>query len=98
MPDNIWDLLTQRGLAYWYMDDGSTAKSKSGLKSCVFHCQGFGYDLCLKLRDALKSRFDLSASVHKDKIYFKLYIQARSVDRFLKLIQPYVHRDLVYKI
>lgn len=101
VPKNIADLLTPKGLAYWYMDDGTTASktTKSGIKkSYVISTQGFGYNDQLCLVEALKRCFQLDVGIHKDKTYFRLAIKLKSSQRFYSLIQPYIVPDFYYKL
>lgn len=98
VPQNIAHLLTPRGLAYWYMDDGSTATSAGGFKSCVFHSQGFDRQDNETLAQALRSAFNLHPRVHVDKTYCKLYVRAQGVGRFLDLVKPFMHPDFHYKL
>jgi hypothetical protein len=39
IPDNLYDLLTPKGLAYWYMDDGSMKSKQS--KGVLLNTHGF---------------------------------------------------------
>ena len=101
VPGNIGELLTPRGLAYWYMDDGTTASTvtKSGTKRFyVISTQGFNYDDQLCLVNVLKQRFQLDVNIHKDKAYFRLAIQTGSSERFHSLIEPYLVPDFYYKL
>jgi len=44
VPQNIDQLLTPRGLAYWFMDDGTSQKSGIDLKAYSISTQGFTYE------------------------------------------------------
>lgn len=53
VPGNIKDLLTDRVLAYWYMDDG--ARKGPDRTGKTLHTEGFSYEEVVMLRDALNS-------------------------------------------
>nr|YP_009424210.1 site-specific DNA endonuclease [Ulva flexuosa]AQS79875.1 site-specific DNA endonuclease [Ulva flexuosa] len=72
VPQNIKSILTAEGLAYWYMDDGTTRTYITGKKSYVISTQGFCYEDQVILIDALKESFGLDCGVHKDKTYFRV--------------------------
>lgn len=97
VPQNINSLLTAEGLAYWYMDDGTTRTSTTGKKSYVISTQGFCYQDQVILIDALKETFGLDCGIHKDKTYFRLGFRASSNKLFLSLIKPYMHTYFDYK-
>lgn len=98
VPKNIKDLLTAEGLAYWYMDDGTTRASKTRQKSYVLSTQGFCWEDQVLLARALKERFDLDVGIHKDKTYFRLTFKVSSNIRLVHLIKPYIHPYFEYKL
>lgn len=109
VPKNIHKFLTARAVAYWFMDDGTYhLNTGSGLfnqsgcggqtKSYLFSTQGFQKFEVKRLCDALKRNFDIDANVHKDKNYWRIYICKPSSDKFINLIQPYIHRNFYYKL
>ena len=100
VPKNIHRLLTPRSLAYWYMDHGSMSLSLRDDKLVYFYLHTQGFDLSDNelLRDALKTKFNVISNIQKDKIYYKLYITAESVQTFLFLIKPYILPCFEYKL
>jgi LAGLIDADG DNA endonuclease family len=99
VPHNISTILTPRALAYWYMDDGTTDINFVSVKKLyVISTQGFCRSDQELVVNALKAVCGIDASVHVDKTYFRLYIQARCNDTFLNRIRPYVHSDFAYKL
>lgn len=98
VPKNVAELLTAEGLAYWYMDDGTTQVSKTGKPSYVLSTQGFCWEDQVILADALKETFGLNYGIHKDKTYFRLGLRASSNKRLLTLIEPYMHAYFGYKL
>ncbi len=100
VPKNIKDLLTAEGLAYWYMDDGTTraSKTKTRQNSYVLSTQGFCWEDQVLLAHALKERFDLDVGIHKDKSFFKLGFKVSSNIRLVDLMKPYIHPYFEYKL
>jgi len=97
VPKTIHKFLTARALAYWFMDDG-TFNWNGTTKSYLFCTQGFQQFECQRLCEALKGNFQISASVHKDKDKWRIYILATSSNLFRDLIRPYVHSEFYYKL
>jgi LAGLIDADG DNA endonuclease family len=95
VPKTIHKVFTPRALAYWYMDDGTWSKESNHY---ILNTQGFIYsDICI-LQKALKYCFNLDTSIHKDKTFFKLYIQSQCKLLFRDLIKPYVLESFSYKL
>ena len=65
LPDDIKSLLTPRGFAYWYMDDGSIKSSES--KGVILNTQSFEFYEVQHLCDVLKSLFDFDCKPFKFK-------------------------------
>lgn len=98
VPQNIEQLLTPRGLSYWFMDDGTFGKSYAGIKSFWFSTQGFTYEENCFLTEVLNRKFGLKVNVHKDKDKWKLYIRSQSKANFRDIIRPYIHPNFDYKL
>ena len=62
VPKNIGDLLTDRGLAYWFMDDGSQMNSLRGI---YFATQSFTEEDVLLLIKCLNDKFQLKATIQQ---------------------------------
>lgn len=85
VPDNIYELLTLRGLAFWIMDDGS--RHGSGLHISVYAFSNEDVD---KLMFTLQDKFNLRCSIHynRDKKP-RISIFKKSMDNLIPLISPY---------
>ncbi len=94
VPDNIYDLLTPRGLAFWIMDDGS--RHGSGLHISVYAFTNQDVD---KLMFTLQDKFNLKCSIHynKDKKP-RIYIFKESMDNLITLVKPYFIKEMLYKL
>lgn len=97
VPSNIEELLTARGLAYWYMDDGGADRS-----GYVYYTNNFTKEEVELLVRVLKNKFSLDCSIHtrNDKVNkpYMIYIRANSWNRFKSLIEPYVIPHFAYKL
>lgn len=92
VPDNLYELLTPRGLAFWIMDDGS--RQGVGLHLSVYSFSNKDLD---KLMFTLQDKFNLRCSIHynrdkKPRIY--IYLKNQS---FMMVI-PYFIIEMLYKL
>lgn len=99
-PQWILDQLDERGLAVWFMDDGTTCKNiNARFETCSFNedsqkrivekLRSFGIDCeyrFVKLYD------------HRSPGYFNIFIYANGYKTLNKLISEYIHKDLEYKL
>ena len=94
VPNNIYDLLTPRGLAFWIMDDGS--RHGTGLHIGVY---AFSNDDVDKLMFTLQDKFKLRCSIHynKDKKP-RIYIFKESMPNLIDLVKPYFIKKMLYKL
>jgi len=86
-PIEALNQLKPLGLAVWYMDDG-------GLKSrgCLIAIKNKKDKEIVK--EKLKEIFNLNVTIHKNCVYFNI----KEANKFRKLIKPYIHANLKYKI
>lgn len=99
VPLNIEDFLTDRVLAYWFMDDGTFhVDIKDKVRSYTLNTQGFTSSDNVRLKDALKLKFNIVSGIQKDKDKFRIGIWRESSDQFVCTIKPYLHKDFYYKI
>lgn len=95
VPKTIAKLITPRVLAYWFMDDGCQT---SDHKSYCINSQGFEKHESEMLCDILKQKFNITASIQKDKNSWRIYIWRESAKAFRELVQPYIHSCFEYRI
>ncbi len=96
VPKLIKRLLTERGLAYWFMDDGSI-KSK-GSQAVIFNTQGFAEQDVKKLVGVLQEKFGLEAKPRPQREGQQIYISGRSYERFRALVEPYLIPEMCSKL
>ena len=66
--------MTERALAYWFMDDGYSFKN-GRRRAYNFSTHSFPLKDQEILVQALKDNFDIDATIQKNNSYYKLYIR-----------------------
>jgi hypothetical protein len=92
----ILNHLTDRGLAYWIMGDGSLNKDK---KTMILHTQSYTKTENLILSRELNEKFGFNSEVilHKKK-YFVVKFNSKDALTLQNLIKPYIIESMKYKI
>ena len=96
VPQNIGELLTPAGLAYWAHDDGG--KRGSGFALCTHSFTLSEVELLVLV---LKQKFNLDCTiqkVNKNKEQYRIYIKSNSIALFRELVTPYFHDSIKYKL
>src|SRR5581483_4787496 len=96
VPKQIERWLTPRGLAYWFMDDGSMKSKQS--KGIVLNTQGFECSDVERLIGVLGARFALSANLRRQREGFQIYISGFSYENFVDLVDPFLIAEMRYKV
>ena len=95
VPKDIASLLSPIGLAVWFMDDGAYHRSGGYL----INTQCFTIAECDILRDVLRKKFNIeNITRHKDHNGWRLYIQVSSAKKFREIVEPFMLKDMMYKI
>lgn len=100
VPKGIGRLLTGRGLAYWYMDDGSMKSRQS--KGLILNTHSFSLAEVTLLCGVLRDRFGLRATPRPQRsasgaVRHQIYISGRSYEAVRELILPYLLPEMMYK-
>ncbi len=98
IPNNIEELLTERGLAFWLMGDGYYRKDRGGVMICT---DSFTLNDVELLVSVLINKFGLSATVTKRKEnVYRIYIHKKSVNHCVNrdLAEPYFISRMQYKL
>ena len=95
VPDWILDNLDERGIAIWYMDDGSINKRqlKNGNISnyISIHSNNFDYETQKKFVKKFNT-YGITPTIHKSKkLYYYLNFNKENTRKLLDLISPYIH-------
>jgi LAGLIDADG DNA endonuclease family len=96
VPRLIHRWLTPRGLAYWFMDDGSMKSSQS--KGVIFNTHCFTKQEVDRLTAVLQKNFGLQARLRKQSDGWQIYVSGASFEAFLQLVQPFVIAEMQYKL
>jgi hypothetical protein len=107
----LLNLLNEEALAIWYMDDGSlshsTYKRKDGFEyysKCRAVLNTYtNYEEALILQQYFKNKWDINWNIHKSttdtgKLFYRLTMGTREFRKFKKIIEPYIHPSMYYKI
>lgn len=95
VPQHLFQWITPRALAVWYMDDGSI-KSRAS-KGVYFNTQCFPFSDVSALCDVLEERYDLLAWPRQDGKGYRIYVSGRCYEHLSTLIIPYLTADMIYK-
>ena len=96
VPLMIGELLTPRGLAFWFMDDGSIKSKES--KGVILNTQGFADECVLRLIRVLQEKFGLQCWKREQKDGGQIYISGHSFEKFVEIVDPYMVPEMRYKI
>jgi hypothetical protein len=87
--------LTDRALAYWYMDDGS---KKSNAQAYYFCTDCFSLQDVKYLGSIFLQNWDIHVGYHKKGGNYRIYIPTGSGVKFKNLIDKYVVETMRYKL
>ena len=96
VPKLIDHWLTEVGLAYWYMDDGSMKSGQS--KGVIFDTQGFDKSEVERLIRVLETKFSLEATLRKQPDGYQIYVSGRSFERFIEIVEPHIIEEMKHKL
>jgi hypothetical protein len=96
IPNIIDQYLSPMALAIWIMDDGTRFKNK-GLKFCT---NSFTLKEIKYLSLLLKNKYSLESTIHKVGVVnqYNIYIPKSSIEPLIKIVKPYIHPSMYYKI
>lgn len=96
VPINLNSLLQScRSIAVWYMDDGYRRSDCKGLYLCT---SSFTLDEQYLLMSCLLDNFEIDTRIHWASGNARLYIPAKSAEKFCKMIEPYIVESMSYKL
>jgi LAGLIDADG DNA endonuclease family/Cytochrome C oxidase subunit II, transmembrane domain len=93
ISSNLILYLDDIALAYWAMDDG--ASTVSGF---YLHTKSFTFIEVYKLAGMLHYLFGLNSNVQNHKGQPVIYITARSYSKFVSIVKPHFHSQMLYKL
>lgn len=98
IPQYVYENLDWRGIAWWFMDDGSVTGSSIELNTMNFTLKEVE-----KLKDMFLSRFNLHFNIITDKRVLdknrgrKMYLQAKDFKKFVENVKPLILPEFYYK-
>ena len=93
LPEDIFNFLNPRGLAVWFMDDGSNTK-----ESYTFSTHCFSISEQERIRDFLKERYNITATIVRDRTKYKIAIGKKEYQKLNAIIEPFIIPSMNYKI
>jgi hypothetical protein len=95
IPSNIAELLTPLGLAYWIADD---AGFNERYRVVILNTQSFSLEEVNNLIKVLDDKFNLKATINKNKGNFVIRISAESVPVLQVLLKDIMPSPMLHKI
>lgn len=96
IPDNIMDVFSSPlSLAVWIMDDGYRRNDCCAMR---INCESFSLEEQKILQNCLRSNFGLNSRIHGKGKYWNLYIPSSEFRKLNKIVAPYFHSSMMYKI
>jgi len=93
LTKDIFDLLTPRALAVWFMDDGSNTQNSYTIST---HC--FSNEEQKSIISFFKKKYDINAKMVKDRSKFKIALGRNEYQKLSAIIGPYIIPSMNYKI
>ena len=93
LPEHVFDVLTPRAVAVWFMDDGSNTR-----ESYTLSTHGFSRGEQTRIIAFLKKRYDITATCVRDRIKFKIAIGRYEYQKLNAVVEPYIIPSMSYKI
>ena len=93
VPADIYNLLTPIALAHWIQGDG--AKKNKGITLCT---DNFTIQEVVLLMNILLIKFYIKSTIHKEKNYYRIYINNSELSKIIPYIKPYFVNSFLYKI
>lgn len=106
LPKDIGELMNERVLAIWFMDDGSTdwhtRKEDNSQRQCKFSSESFSMEENQLLLDVLVKKWGIISNIRfrMPNIEFHPYIrvETESSEKLLNVVRPFVVPELAYKV
>ena len=96
IPKVIEKLLDPVALAIWFMDDGSLKSNHH--KTYIIHSIGYSTEDLELVKKALKKKFNIDISLHKQYNRKRIYVTSDSAEKFRELVKPHMIPSLMYKL
>ena len=97
VPDWLLNKLDERGIAVWYMDDGSIQKRGKDGNYISLHTNNFCYETHEKFVKKFNT-YGIECKISKSRKYYYLRFNKENSNKLLDLIKPYIFDSMIYKI
>jgi len=99
VPNWLLDKIDEKGIAIWFMDNGSVSTyDNNDISSITIHSNNYDEETHIKFINKFKNyNIECSYSKEKEKYYCLKFNKVNSL-KLLNLITSYVHSDFNYKI
>lgn len=92
-PQDLFNYLTPRAIAVWFMDDGSNTVESYTLNT---HC--FSVESQNKIIQFFKEKYGIIGRLVKDRLKYKIAIGRHEYKQFNQIIEPFIIPSMTYKI
>jgi len=92
---NFSNALSERALAYWYMDDGSKKNNAQAYYLCT-DC--FNLEQVKFLGSVFKDKWGIHVSYHKSRTNYRIYIPVEGSVKFKAMTEKYILQSFKYKL
>jgi hypothetical protein len=96
VPVLIHRFLSERSLAYWFMDDGSAKWKRS--RVLLLNTQGFTQSDVERLADAIRDKYAVQTYLRRQAEGWQIAVSGSSRGRFEEIVKPYLVSSMMYKI
>ena len=92
-PKTIFDLLSPRMIAVWFMDDGS-----NNGENITMNTHSFSHEEQMRIADFFKNYYNFHPTVVKDRTKYKLAFGRKDYAKFIEIVRPFIAPSMTYKI
>jgi phosphate starvation-inducible protein PhoH len=96
-PDWVLEKLDWRGIAIWYMDDGSFQSNTAQIYTCSFNDETQAKFVNKFKSLGIECKIKECYSKSRGKSYKNLVFNVENTTKLLEKIAPYLHENLLYK-
>ena len=97
VPNWLLDKIDEKGIAIWFMDDGSVSRYENNdISSITIHSNNYDEETHIRFINKFKI-YDIDCYYSKEKYYCLKFNKVNSL-KLLNLITPYIHCVFNYKI
>lgn len=100
VPEIILNNINEKGIAIWFMDNGSIMKKELKNKTISYFAKissiNFDYTNHLILVRIFE-KWNIIPKIMKCKKYYELHFDKNNTQKLFDLIMPYIHENLLYK-